>query len=138
MYPAIPVASFRSRKHFHRASKSSNETVTDWYARIHSMAESCQYGDASGILLLDKFIIGLDDELFDRICTEVGYLSLEQSMKLAIQIEEEFNILPVRSHTSVAAMNCGVYFTMFCSHFRRTMSMLLNWSTCIPRRRYKM
>lgn len=98
MHPAIPVASFRSRKHFHLAIKSSNESVTDWYARIHSMAESCQYGDASGIQILDKFIVGLDDELFDRICTEVGYLSLEQSMKLAVQLEEEFNLLPVRSH----------------------------------------
>lgn len=85
--PTIPVVSFRFRREFHCASKNNNETVSDWYIRLKLLANSCQFGNEADHFVLDKFVIGLGDDLFERMCMENGYLSLEQSIELASQIE---------------------------------------------------
>lgn len=94
--PTVPVASLNFRKQFHNATKREFETAHDWYIRLKRLSEYCQYGDAENMFLLDKLIIGLDDKIFERLCEQVECLSLEQSMTLAGQFEEEFKLIQVR------------------------------------------
>lgn len=94
--PTIPVATLHSRKNFHNATKEEFETVHDWYIRLKTLAQNCQFGDEENILVLDKLIVGLDERLFDRLCQQVGYLSLEQSLSIAERFEKESLPSPVR------------------------------------------
>lgn len=83
----ITVATFRDRREFHQATKDNNESISDWFNRIGALAKHCSFGHELNAFLLDKFIFGLDEKYFERLCQESGTLTLEKSFKIAAKFE---------------------------------------------------
>lgn len=50
------------RKTFYSTQKETEEPITEWFYRIRSIIEYCDYGDFSNFLIIDKFFCGLDDD----------------------------------------------------------------------------
>lgn len=85
----ITVATFRDRRRFHQAVLADNETISDWFNRISALAKHCKFGHELNAFLLDKFIFGLDEKYFERLCQENGTLTLEKSFKIAMKFERK-------------------------------------------------
>ena len=83
----IPVVNFRRRKLFHSARMDPNESVTDWYHRIKTLAKPCRFGNHLNALIFDKFVIGLNDSLFEELCVSDEELSFDEAVDLALKIE---------------------------------------------------
>lgn len=85
----IAVATFRDRRGFHQATKDNDETISDWFNRISALAKHCNFGHELNAFLLDKFVFGLDEKYFERLCQENGTLTLEKSFKIAAKFERK-------------------------------------------------
>lgn len=44
MHYTLPTLLLRERKTFHMSTKSENETVASWYARVKQLALNCKFG----------------------------------------------------------------------------------------------
>lgn len=87
LQPSIPAASFPYREQFHLAKKSLNETILEWYNRLVSMAGPCRFGMVASLIILDKFVFGLDEKYVRRFSQEVGDLTLEQLVKIVVHMD---------------------------------------------------
>lgn len=85
--PTIPAASFQHRQRFYNAKKNGDESISEWYNRLLSLALPCQFGFASSVIVLDKMVFGLEDKYVDQLSKELGDLTLEESLKIAKQME---------------------------------------------------
>lgn len=65
--------------------KRSDETVSQWYARVKSLALKCKFS-ALDEYVRDRFIIGMvdNDKLFDKMCEEDERLDLPTALKKAL------------------------------------------------------
>lgn len=58
----IPTeAALQHRERFYSTQKEITEPIADWFYRIRSVIEHCDYGDFGNFLAIDKFFCGLDD-----------------------------------------------------------------------------
>lgn len=66
----IPLTLARHRRNFHRAAKTPTESIRDWYRRLAHLAQPCRFGNDLNKFLLEMFVSGLDDPLFDLVVSE--------------------------------------------------------------------
>lgn len=80
-----PTIIFRERHNFYAATKSAEENVTAWYARVKQLALKCKFGHLDDSVR-DKFIDGLsnDEKIFDKLCEENETLTLADALKKAL------------------------------------------------------
>lgn len=73
---------------FYRARQTNSESVSEWYARIKSIAVNCQFNNSLETKLLDKFVTGLQNtKICDRLCEESVEKTLEEMLRIALQKE---------------------------------------------------
>lgn len=104
----LSPSSIPYRRAFHSANKLSNETVDDWYHRLKDLAKPCNYGCYLEVLLLDKLIVGLDDTLLERLCTNERDLSVKNVIEISRYFEatnEEHIDIVSRLHTNQITLN---------------------------------
>lgn len=65
-----PTIIFRERKNFHSAIQNENETVAEWHSRVKKLALSCKFNDKLEAFVLDRFIMGINEKIFERLCEE--------------------------------------------------------------------
>jgi len=82
-----PTITFYERRQFHLASKLAEESVAAWFARVKKLALSCTFGQHLEAFVLDKFIVGMSNELFERFCEEDGSISLDAALRKALLYE---------------------------------------------------
>ncbi|XP_037930885.1 uncharacterized protein K02A2.6-like [Teleopsis dalmanni] len=82
-----PTIIFRERKIFHSAVQSEIETVSEWYARVKKLALTCKFGENLSAFILDRFIMGIKNKIFERLCEEDENLTIEQALRKALIIE---------------------------------------------------
>lgn len=85
---AIPAEYFNQRREFHSARKIFNESITQWYNRLLTLAQQCAFGSASNAFLLEKFIFGLEDEYVNRLSFEFEAITLERSIQITRHLED--------------------------------------------------
>lgn len=79
---------FRERKSFYEAKMNSNETVNDWFNRISQLIVPCQFGRELNLkLLLDRFVVGLEDDVFDIICDQLDLFNIKTLLNTVDQIK---------------------------------------------------
>ncbi|KAJ8914171.1 hypothetical protein NQ315_016250 [Exocentrus adspersus] len=54
----VHMSVWRERRKFHQL-KQTDETITEWYAKIHSFSVHCKFGNNLNVFLKDKFVTGL-------------------------------------------------------------------------------
>lgn len=82
-----PVIVFRERKSFHTAIQSENETVAEWHARVKKLALSCKFGDSLNAFVLDRFIMGINNKIFERLCEEDEKITIDEALRKALIME---------------------------------------------------
>lgn len=105
--PSIPATTFPHREQFHRAKKGSNESISEWYGRLLSMANLCQFGFAASLIILDKFVFGLEEKYVRRLSQEVDDLTLEQLVKVITQIDASSYQNQFESAVKTYVPSCG-------------------------------
>lgn len=89
---SVAVNPFIERKLFYKANMMDDESVAEWYARVKKLAVNCQFGAGLESKLLDKFMTGAVDKIFDRLSEEkVSDLTLKKAYDIAIKIELKLN-----------------------------------------------
>ncbi|KAJ8929589.1 hypothetical protein NQ314_017696 [Rhamnusium bicolor] len=85
---------FMARYKFYSAVKHPDESVKDWAARLRNLASKCQFGNELEIVLRDKFIMGFDGRIMDRLFEENADITLEKAMDIAgcYQEKNEFHV----------------------------------------------
>ncbi|XP_036342908.1 uncharacterized protein K02A2.6-like, partial [Rhagoletis pomonella] len=86
-YYTPPMIIFRERKLFYSAKKEDSETVSEWYARTKKLALNCKFGTNLEAFLLDRFIMGLPDKIFEKLCEEDEKLKLDEALRKALIME---------------------------------------------------
>ncbi|XP_075150408.1 uncharacterized protein LOC142224514 [Haematobia irritans] len=82
-----PVIVFKERKEFHLSVKSDGETVAEWYARVKRLALNCKFGDNLEAFVLNQFVVGLPETIFEKLCDEDESLTLQNALKRAMIVE---------------------------------------------------
>jgi len=82
-----PAITFYERRQFHLARKLAEESVATWFARVKKLALNCTFGQHLEAFVLDKFIVGMSNELFERFCKEDGSISLDAALRKALLYE---------------------------------------------------
>lgn len=80
-----PVIIFRERQIFYTASKSQDESVSSWYARVKHLALQCKFSKLEEAVR-DRFIMGMANEtkLFEKFCEEDEKLTLKNALSKAL------------------------------------------------------
>lgn len=86
-----PTIIYRERKAFYNAVKSSEETVSQWFARVKKLALNCKFGDNLDAFIVDKFVISLPDKIFEKMCEENENLTSSAVLKKAMIWEIKFS-----------------------------------------------
>ncbi|RYX83067.1 hypothetical protein EON73_04015 [bacterium] len=89
-YYTPPTIIYHERKIFHDAVRRDDENVSAWYARIKKLALQCKFGAQLDVMVKDKFITQLPDEIFTRLCEEDETLTLTNALKKALILETKF------------------------------------------------
>lgn len=80
----VRTSVFRVRVKFYLAKQDTHETIAQWFARIKNLSISCQFGDNTDSVLLDRFISGLRaSAILDRLCEENDGLTLQKAVEIA-------------------------------------------------------
>lgn len=96
-----PIIIFQQRKIFHSATRKSDESVADWFARLKLLCLDCKFGEHLDAFMLDKFVLGLPDKIFQKICEEDEKFKLHDAFKKALILETKFSMNHVSSDTNV-------------------------------------
>lgn len=75
------------RRAFHTSQKGSTESTTDWFQRLSKLSGACEYASIADIILIDKFLSGIDANFYPRIVNET-YLDANKLLTIALDIEE--------------------------------------------------
>lgn len=108
-----PVRSeFAERKKFYESTKTDEETIPEWEARVRSLAANCKFNTHLGMVIRDKFIMGMEkgpvkDKLF---LEDVDKLTMAEAVKIANAIDciqHQYQSKPAQ--TEVKLEPAGVY-----------------------------
>lgn len=96
-------AGFAARYKFYNASKENDEKVSEWLARVRSLAAFSDFGAELQTALRDKFIMGLRrGPIMDRLFEESpANLSLDRAVQIAIQKESSRHFYDLRPNIAV-------------------------------------
>lgn len=77
---------FRERHAFYNACQESQESVAEWFARIKRLSHDCHLGAHFDVILIDRFISGLQSNtILDRLCEEdEDQLTMQQALEIAM------------------------------------------------------
>lgn len=78
----IPIEFIESRRIFFNSMKNNDETIDEWFERIEILAKNCGFSHNLHLFLFNKFIAGLDDGNFIKVCAQSDELTLEQSLNV--------------------------------------------------------
>lgn len=79
----VPTYSvFHCRKIFHEIQKDKNEKLEEWFWRVNVTISECDFGHLTDYMLIDKFIGGLSEELFEKIAS-INSLTVEEIQTFA-------------------------------------------------------
>lgn len=80
-----PVIIYRERLNFYTATKGEEETVSQWYARVKSLALKCKF-TALDDYVRDRFIMGMvsNEKFFEKMCEEDDKLDLATALRKAL------------------------------------------------------
>ncbi|KAJ8912472.1 hypothetical protein NQ315_014572 [Exocentrus adspersus] len=84
-YGHKPVV-WHERSMFQDAKQEPGETISQWYARICSLAVDCKYQEEGELKnkLKEKFVTGMiRGRIFNRICEEDATITLEKLVEIA-------------------------------------------------------
>lgn len=73
---------FHHRKNFYLCQRKHSETNEKWLQRIRNCVSRCDFGGFSEFMMLDKFISGLNNEIFERF-RPAQTLSTSEMMSIA-------------------------------------------------------
>lgn len=62
-YRTPTEAILQHRQTFYLIQKESTEPIAEWFCRIRSAIEHCDFGDIGDFLVIDKFFCGLDSDV---------------------------------------------------------------------------
>lgn len=85
-----PTIVFHERKVFYTTIRNTDEPVSDWYARLKRLAINCKFGGQLDSFVLDKFIIGLPEKIYSRLCEEDENITLANALKKAMILETKY------------------------------------------------
>ncbi|KAL7723816.1 hypothetical protein ACLKA6_016278 [Drosophila palustris] len=100
-----PKIIFNERKQFYLATSKPDESVAAWYARVKQLAMSCNFGAHLNAMALDKFVVGLQPRIFDKMCEEDETLTLEQALRKALIMESKIATKTVSSTDAAEGVN---------------------------------
>lgn len=52
------------------ATKADEENVSEWYAKVKTLALKCKFQHNLDAFILNKFIAGLPERIFEKLCEE--------------------------------------------------------------------
>lgn len=101
-----PTIVFSERKKFHVAVKNDGESVAEWYARVKTLALNCKFGAHLDAFILNQFVMGLPNFMFERLCEEDETLTVQSALRKAMILETK-NMAKVaeRDQSSVNFVN---------------------------------
>lgn len=78
------------RQNFYKAQKNSNESPDEWLIRLKELSKACSFGKNVDVIVLDKFITGLESEIIDYLCLSADSLNINTSLDIihAFQIQK--------------------------------------------------
>lgn len=82
-----PTIVFRERKNFHSATQSTDESVSEWHARVKKLALSCKFGENLAAFVLDRFIMGINNNIFERLCEEDERITIDEALRKSLIME---------------------------------------------------
>ncbi|KAM3960695.1 LOW QUALITY PROTEIN: uncharacterized protein ACR2FA_005288 [Aphomia sociella] len=92
------------KSRFYGATRSPDETLGDWAARLRGLASYCNFGTALETIITDRLVLGLGsgperDKLFEQ---NVSTLDLTRALEMAEQAES------AREARAIASANAGI------------------------------
>lgn len=83
-----PVIIFRERQIFYTASKNYDESVSQWYARVKTLALKCKFNDLEEAVR-DRFIMGManEEKLFEKFCEDDEKITVSKALSKALIYE---------------------------------------------------
>lgn len=96
---------WRRRQSFYSCRKNPNESIKNWYKRIEKSLDGCDYGNLKDFMFIDKFITGLNYEVFERL---VQNKTLNVEKLVSITIPQEPSKIELR-HESISSDNSVKY-----------------------------
>lgn len=87
-----PVIVFKERKAFHMSAMKGEESVSDWFARVKQLSLNCHFGEQLEHFVLNQFVMGLTDRLFERMCEEDEKITIETAVRKALIWETTFTL----------------------------------------------
>ncbi|XP_037822568.1 uncharacterized protein LOC119611148 [Lucilia sericata] len=91
MHYTPPTIIFRERKSFHTAIQGEDETVAEWHAGVKKLALACKFGVHLDAFVLDRFIMGINNKIFERLCEEDEKITIEDALRKALIMEMNIN-----------------------------------------------
>lgn len=85
-YDTPNESAFHHRKKFYSSVKDVNESVEEWFHRIQESVNGCDFGALINVLLIDKFVSGLDAHLFGKL-TKDATLTVEKTLAIVTNDE---------------------------------------------------
>lgn len=78
------VSGFAARHKFYSSGKNRAESVSEWAARVRSLAAKCEFGSELQVAMRDKFIMGLENfEIMGRLFEEKVSISFDNVVEIA-------------------------------------------------------
>lgn len=76
-------AKYVQRKKFEDRARHSHESIQDYVVSLKKLAEFCKFGDNLKERLLDRFVMGVNDETIQRKLLQEEDLTLEKAVRIA-------------------------------------------------------
>ncbi|KAM3956832.1 uncharacterized protein ACR2FA_007497 [Aphomia sociella] len=98
------LCSYADKSRFYGATRSPDETLGDWAARLRGLASYCNFGTALETIITDRFVLGLGsgperDKLFEQ---NASTLDLTRALEIAEQAES------AKEARAIASANAGI------------------------------
>lgn len=75
--------------YFDKTERWPRETFVNYAERLRNLARNCNFGESLDEKLLEKFIIGInDDDVRKQLCVENGDMTFEKALSLVQTIKE--------------------------------------------------
>lgn len=91
------------RRAFHSSSKVSTESTTEWFERVAKSVNGCEFDNLTDVMLIDKFLSGIDEAAYQQILNEY---TLDSSKALLVALASES--MPTNSNEYDE--KCGIFF----------------------------
>ena len=61
--------------------------TAEWYARVKKLVLSCKFGNNLDAFILNQFVMGLPDKIFEQMCKEDERLTVGEALRKAMIFE---------------------------------------------------